>query len=145
MRTEISKVKFVATKISMSQQTSQPAIRTREEKSVATKENSITRKIAKESKKSYLDRVDKLKRKILVPIKKIMSRQFPDAKVHKELGANKFCVATQDIPIATLSKSVAIESKKKLREQVTTKNCRLQQKPTTKTKDSVAKKLSMSR
>ena len=38
----------------MSQQTAQPAIRTREEKSVATKENSAI-KIVKESKKSYRD------------------------------------------------------------------------------------------
>ena len=41
MRAEIIQVKFVATNISMSQQTTQPVIRTREEKSVAIKENSI--------------------------------------------------------------------------------------------------------
>ena len=55
MRTEISQVKFVATKISMSQQTTQPAIRIREEKFVATKENSVAIEIVKESKKSYRD------------------------------------------------------------------------------------------
>ena len=53
MRIEISQVKFVATKISMSQQTAQPATRTREEKSIVTKENSIATKIVQKSKKSY--------------------------------------------------------------------------------------------
>ena len=53
-RTEISQVKSVATRISISQQTAQPAIRTREEKSVVTTENSITIEI-KESKKSCRD------------------------------------------------------------------------------------------
>ena len=52
MRTEISQVKFVATNISMLQQIAQPAIRTREEKSVVTKENSVATEIVKESKKS---------------------------------------------------------------------------------------------
>ena len=55
MRTKISQVKSVATKISMSQQTAQPAIRRIEEKSVATKENSIVTEIVKESKKSCHD------------------------------------------------------------------------------------------
>ena len=41
MRAEIIQVKFVATNISMSQQATQPAIRTREEKSVTTKENYV--------------------------------------------------------------------------------------------------------
>ena len=45
MRNEISQVKFVITKISMSQQIAQPAIRTREEKSIETKENSVVTKI----------------------------------------------------------------------------------------------------
>ena len=39
----------------MSQQIDQPTIRTREENSVATKENSIATEIVKESKKSYCD------------------------------------------------------------------------------------------
>ena len=51
----------------MSQQTVQPVTRTREEKFVVKKE------------KMYRDKVDKLKRKILVATKKIMSRQFPEA------------------------------------------------------------------
>ena len=55
MRIKISQVKFVATNISMSQQTAQPATRTREEKSVATKENSIATEIVQKSKKSYRD------------------------------------------------------------------------------------------
>ena len=53
MTTKISQVKSVATKISMSQQTAQLAIRSREEKSVTTKENSVATEIVKESKKSY--------------------------------------------------------------------------------------------
>ena len=55
MTTKISQVKSVATKISMSQQTAQLAIRSREEKSVTTKENSVATEIVKESKKSYRD------------------------------------------------------------------------------------------
>ena len=55
MRTEVYQVKFDATKISMSQQTSYQAIRTREEKSVAIKKFPIATEIAKESKKSYRD------------------------------------------------------------------------------------------
>ena len=51
MRTEISQVKFVATKVSLSQQTAQQATRTREEKSIAIKENSVI-EIVQESKKS---------------------------------------------------------------------------------------------
>ena len=57
----------------MSQQTSQPTIKTREEMSVVTKENFVATKIVKESKKFCRDRVDKLKRNILVTTKKIMS------------------------------------------------------------------------
>ena len=48
MRIKISQVKFIATKISMSQQIAQPAIRTREEKSVVTE-------ISKKSKESCRD------------------------------------------------------------------------------------------
>ena len=56
-----------------------------------------------------------------------MSRQIPEAEEHEKLVANRFGVATQDIPvatrtrllhqisIATLSKSIATESKKELR------------------------------
>ena len=55
MRTEISQVKSVVTKISMSQQTTQPVIRTREEKSIAKKENSVATEFVKESKKSCRD------------------------------------------------------------------------------------------
>ena len=57
-----------------------------------------------------------------------MSRQAPEAKGHEKLVANRFGVTTQYIPVATrtrllhqnfvasVSKSVAIESKKDLRE-----------------------------
>ena len=62
----------------MSQQTVQPVTRTKEEKSVATKE------------KLCHNRVDKMKRKMLVATKKIMSRQFPEAEVYKELDATNF-------------------------------------------------------
>ena len=51
----------------MSQQTIQPTTRTGEEKFVVKKE------------KLYRNKVDKLKRKMLVATKKIMSRQFPEA------------------------------------------------------------------
>ena len=78
----------------MSQQTAQPMIRTREEKSIVIKENSVTIEIVKESKKSYRDRVDKLKRKMLVTTKKITSRQIPEVEGNEKLVANKFGVAT---------------------------------------------------
>ena len=55
MRIKISQVKFVATTISMSQQTTQQVTRTREEKSFATKENSVVTEIVQESKKSFRD------------------------------------------------------------------------------------------
>ena len=84
MRSEISQVKSVATKIFMSQQTAQLGIRTREEKSVATKENSVATKIAKESKKSCCNIENS------VATKKIMLRQFPEAEVYEELGAINF-------------------------------------------------------
>ena len=64
-----------------------------------------------------------------------MSRQTPKAKGHEKLVANIFGVSTQYIPVATrtrllhqnfvatLSKFVAIEFKKELREKVATKDC----------------------
>ena len=79
-----------------------------------------------------------------------MSRQTPEAKGHEKLVANRFGVATQYIPIATrtrllhqnsvstLSKYVATEFKKELREKVATKDCMRRQRPTTKTENSVA-------
>ena len=60
MRIEISQVKFVTTKISMSQQIAQQVTKTREEKFVATKENYVAIEIVQESKKSCRDRLDKL-------------------------------------------------------------------------------------
>ena len=53
-RTKISQVKHVATKISMSQQTTQQATRIGKEKSVVTKEFPIAIEIAKDSKKILL-------------------------------------------------------------------------------------------
>ena len=70
-RTEISQVKRVITKISMSQQIAQQAIRIIEEKSVTTKEFPIATEIAKDLKKSCRDRVDKLKRKVFIATRKI--------------------------------------------------------------------------
>ena len=61
-----------------------------------------------------------------------MSRQTPTKQGHEKMGANKFGVATQDIPIVTttgilntnyvvtLSKYVLTQFKSKPREQVTT-------------------------
>ena len=61
-----------------------------------------------------------------------MSRQTPKEQGHEKLGANRFGVTTQDIPIkirtrllntiyvATLSKYIATQSKSKPREQVAT-------------------------
>ena len=77
--------------------------------------------------------------------------------MYKELGATNFVSQHNTSPIATrtrllhqnsvatLSKSVATESKKMLKEPVMTENCMLRQKPATKTEDSVVTKLSMSR
>ena len=85
-----------------------------------------------------------------------MSRKTPEAEGHEKLVANRFGVTTQYIPvatrtrllnqnsIATLSKSVTTESKKELREQVTTEDYMLRQRPTIKTEKSVATELSMS-
>ena len=84
-----------------------------------------------------------------------MSRHIPEAEGHEKLFANRFGVATQGIPVATrtrllhknfvltLSKSIATESKKDLREQVATKDFLLRQRPTTKTENFVATELSM--
>ena len=85
----------------MSQQITQQATRIREEMFVATKEFPITIKIANDSKKSYHNRVDRLKRKMFIATRKIMSQQIPEAEGHEKLVANRFSVATQDIPIAT--------------------------------------------
>ena len=63
-RTKIRQVKNVATKIFMSRQTTEQATRIREEKSVTTKEFPVATEIAKDSKKSCRDRVDRLKRKM---------------------------------------------------------------------------------
>ena len=82
-------------KSSMSQQ------RIREEKSVATKEFHVATKIAKDSKKSCRDRVDRLKRKMFVATRKIMLRQTPKAEGHEKLVANRFGVVTQYILVAT--------------------------------------------
>ena len=66
-----------------------------------------------------------------------MSRQTPEAEGHEKLVAKTFGVTTQyshvetktrllhQNYVTTLSKSIATESKKKLREQVATKDCML--------------------
>ena len=84
-----------------------------------------------------------------------MSRQTPEAEGQEKLVTNRFSVATQYIPIttktrllhqnyvATLSKSIVTEFKKELREHVTTKDCMLLQRPTIKTRNSIAIELSM--
>ena len=86
-----------------------------------------------------------------------MSRQILEDEGNKKLVANRFGVATQDIPLATttrllnkiyvvtLSKYVATKSKNKLREQVATENKKLRQRSVTKIENSVATRLSMSR
>ena len=68
-----------------------------------------------------------------------MSRQTPEEHRHEKLGANRFGVATQGIPVAirtrplntiyvaTLSKDVATQFKSKPREQVTTEYKKLRQ------------------
>ena len=78
-----------------------------------------------------------------------MSRQTLEVEGHEKLVANKFSVATRDIPIATrtrllhqnfvttLSKSVATESKKELKEQVAIEDCMLRQRLATKTENSI--------
>ena len=103
----------------MSQQIAQQVTRIREENSVATKEFPVTTEIPKDSKKSCCDGVDRLKRKVFVTTRKIMSQQIPEAEGHEKLVANRFGAVTQDIHVATrtrllhqnsvptLSKSVA--------------------------------------
>ena len=95
-----------------------------------TKEFTIAIKIAKDSKKSCRDRVDRLKMKMFVATRESMFRQIPKVEGHEKLVANRFSVATQYIPIATrtrllhqnyvatLSKYVSTEFKKELGEQV---------------------------
>ena len=63
-----------------------------------------------------------------------MSPQTPEEQGHEKLGENKFGVATQGIPVArrtrllntiyvtTLSKYVATQSKRKLKEQAMTEH-----------------------
>ena len=63
----------------MSQQIAQQETRISEEKSFSTKDFPVAIEIAKDSKKSCSDRVDRLKRKIFVVTRKIMSRQIPEA------------------------------------------------------------------
>ena len=135
-RTKISQVKHVTIKISMSQQTAQQVIRIREEISVATKEFPIATEISKDSKISCCDRVDRLKRKMFVATRKIMSRQTLEEEGHERLVTNRFGVVTQYILVVTRTRLlhknyVATESKKELREQVATEDCMLRQRPTT--------------
>ena len=71
-------------------------------------------------------------KKMFVVTRKIMSRQTPEEQGHEKLGAKRFGVATQGISVATrtrllntiyvatLSKYVAKQSKRKPREQVAT-------------------------
>ena len=79
-----------------------------------------------------------------------MSRQTLEAEGHEKLVANRFGVTTQYFPVMTrtkllhqnfvktLSKYVATESRKELREQVATKDFMLRQRSATKTENSVA-------
>ena len=74
-----------------------------------------------------------------------MSLQTLAKQGHEKLGANMFGVATQGIPVATrtrllntnyvvtLSKYVTTQSKSKPREQVTTEDYKLRQRPATRT------------
>ena len=73
----------------MLQQTAQQATRIGEEKSVTTKEFPVATEIAKDSNKSCRNRVDKLKRKMFVATRKIMSQQIPEVG-HEKLVANRF-------------------------------------------------------
>ena len=66
-----------------------------------TKEFFVTIEIAKDSKKSCRDRVDRLKRKMFVVTRKIMSRQTLEAEGDEKLVESKFGVVTQYIPFAT--------------------------------------------
>ena len=134
----------------MSQQTVEQATTIKEENFVVTKEFPIVIEISNDSKKSCHDRVDRLKRKMFVATRKIMSRQIPESEGHEKLVENRFGVTTQGIPIATrtrlihqnsvatLSKSISTKSKKELKEQVVTEDYMLLQRPTIKTENSVA-------
>ena len=74
-----------------------------------------------------------------------MSRQTLAEQGHEKLGANRFGVATQGISVATRtrllntnyvatsSKYVTTQSKRKPREQVTTEDYKLHQRPATRT------------
>ena len=102
--------------------------------------------ITKDLKKFYRNRVDRLKSKCL----------SLEGQGHEKLGANKFGVTTQGIPIttrtrllkklyvATSSKYVATQSKNQPREQVATKKQEATTEAATKTESSVVTKLSMS-
>ena len=59
-----------------------------------TKEFPVATEIAKDSKKSCGDRVDRLKRKMLLRQEKIMLRQTLEAEGHEKLVANRFGVVT---------------------------------------------------
>ena len=86
-----------------------------------------------------------------------MSRQTLEVNGHEKLVGNKFGIATQYILVATrtrllqqnffvtLSKSIAIEFKKELREQVVTEDYMLRQRLGTKTENSIVTELSMLR
>ena len=112
----------------MSQHTAQQATGIRKEKSVETKEFPVAIEIAKDSNKFCRDIFNRLKRKMFVATRKIMSRQTLKAEENEKLVANRFGVTTQYILVATktrqlhknyvvtLSKSVVTESKKELRE-----------------------------
>ena len=116
----------------MSQQIAQQAIRIREEKFVATKEFLVMTEIAKDLEKSCRDRVARLKSNCLL-------QQTQEEQGHEKLGANRFGVATQGIPVATktrllntiyvatLSKYVTTQFKSKPREQVVTEYKKLRQ------------------
>ena len=72
-------------------------------------------------------------KQLFVAARKIMSRQTPKEHRHEKLGANRFGVATQGVPVMTrtrllntsyvakLSKYVATQFKSKPREQVVIK------------------------
>ena len=121
----------------MLQQIAQQVTRIREEKYVATKEFSVEIEIAKDSKKSCRDKANRMKRKMFVMTRKIMSRQIPEAEGHEKLVTNRLGVVTQGIPVvtrtrllnkiyvATLSKYVVTQSKSKPREQVAIENKKL--------------------
>ena len=119
--------------IILSQHIAQQARGIREEKSVATKEFPVVTEIVKDSKKSCHERENS------VATRKIMLRQTSEGQGYEKLVVNRFGVTTQGIPVvtrtrllnkiyvATLSKYVATQSKSKPREQVVTKNKKLQQ------------------